>query len=529
VAFLEVGRGDASLGGVGISFISSDCGEAFALPQDIRDWLPAGHLCWYLLRFVDELDLSGFMAGYRADGQGRSAYHPAAMLALVLYCYSKGTRSSRRIEAACVDDVGCRIITANHRVDHATIARFLRRHRMALKALFAQVLGLCADRGLVDLEAVAIDGSPMDADASKDSNSSLARLEAVVAESAHAIDMLLLDVWRCEQDSERAGGLEPHDVEPANQCPALLARLCDRAVRARSAIEKLYERALPSAGETKIKVDAAERMLARAEQRLATVSADQQARLDDHARRAQQDRASGRRGANGRPPVTLDAKTVIVRQRARLERARAWLERARHPRPTPAETARASRSDPDSRLMLGKQGGYLQGYNLQVACARNQLLLAIELQDNPADMTALVPMVRAVQSNCVAAGITRPVRAWLADSGYASAANFAALAGLPLLVSVANEGQHTGRAEPPDIDTVPIGQREMAARLATPGGAALYKRRGSLVEPGFAQLFQRFGRHLNYRGTASVDAEIKLLGLVHNLAKLILHDTRTAP
>lgn len=482
-----------------------------------------------MLTIVDELDLSGFTAGYREDGQGRSAYHPAAMLALVLYCYSKGVRSSRRIEAACVDDVGCRIISANRRIDHATIARFLQRHRTVLKSLFTQVLGLCADRGLVDLEAVAIDGSPMHANASKDSNCSLTRLEAIAAESAQAIDLLLADAAQCEQESARAGDLEPRTAQSADAGPALLARLCDRATRARCAIEKLYERALPSAGEIKIKIDAAERMLARAEQRLAAVTADQQARLDEYARRARQDRASGRRGAIGRPPVPLEAKTVIVHQRARVERSRAWLARARHPRPTPAETARASHCDPDSRLMPGKQGGYLQGYNVQIACARNQLLLAIELQDNPADMTALVPMVHAAQDNCAAAGITGPVQGWLADSGYACAANFAALADLPLLVSVANEAQHTGRAEPPDIDTVPAGHREMAARLATPDGHTLYKRRGALVEPGFAQLFQRFGRHLNYRGTPSVDTEIKLLGTVHNLAKLIAHDTRTTP
>jgi len=94
---------------------------------------------------------------------------------------------------------------------------------------------------------------------------------------------------------------------------------------------------------------------------------------------------------------------------------------------------------------------------------------------------------------------------------------------------VANEGQLTGRAEPPAIDTVPAGQREMAARLATPGGRTLYKRRGCLVEPGFAQLFRRFGRHLNYRGVIGAVAEIKLLGVVHNLNKLIAHDARTAP
>jgi hypothetical protein len=174
--------------------------------------------------------------------------------------------------------------------------------------------------------------------------------------------------------------------------------------------------------------------------------------------------------------------------------------------------------------MLDKRGGYLQGYNLQIACAQGQLLLAIELQDNPADMTALAPMVQRSQHNRAAAGLTDEVQAWLADSGYASAANFEALAGLPLLVSVTNEGQHIGDS-PPEENNIPVGQREMAARLATPAGQALYRRRGALMEPGFAQLFQRFGRHLNYRATPAVDTEVKLLGTVHNLAKLLRHGT----
>jgi hypothetical protein len=303
-----------------------------------------------------------------------------------------------------------------------------------------------------------------------------------------------------------------------------LSRLNDRLTRARSARDKIFQRALPSIGEAKIKVDAAQRMVARAEQRLAVVTASQQTRLDEHAQRTREDQAAGQRAANGRPPVPLEAKAVVVRQRTRLATAQEHLERARHPRPTPSSAARASLTDPDSRLMLDKHGGYLQGYNLQIACARGQLLLAIELQDNPADMTALAPMVQRSQRNRAAAGLTDEVQAWLADSGYASAANFEALAGLPLLVSVTNERQHIGDS-PPQENGIPVGQREMAARLATPAGQALYRRRGALVEPGFAQLFQRFGRHLNYRATPAVDTEVKLLGTVHNLAKLLRHGT----
>ncbi|WP_079148510.1 transposase [Streptomyces agglomeratus] len=103
------------------------------MPRDVREWLPPEHLCWKVLDVVELLDLSAFENSYRDDGQGGTAYAPASLIALLLYCYSKGVRSSRRIEQACWDDVGCRIITANRRVDHSTVAQFVRRHRAALR------------------------------------------------------------------------------------------------------------------------------------------------------------------------------------------------------------------------------------------------------------------------------------------------------------------------------------------------------------------------------------------------------------
>ena len=115
------------------------------LPADIRSWLPPGHLAWQILGVTGELDLSGFAAAYRADGQGQAPYDPAMMLALVLYCYFKGIRSSRKIRDACVDDLGCRVICGGAVPSHRAVAEFLRRHRGEVRRLFVQVLGLLAD------------------------------------------------------------------------------------------------------------------------------------------------------------------------------------------------------------------------------------------------------------------------------------------------------------------------------------------------------------------------------------------------
>lgn len=124
-------------------------------------------------------------------------------------------------------------------------------------------------------------------------------------------------------------------------------------------------------------------MVARAPKRLAADTEVHQEKLTKYELRVREDRAAGRRGANGRPPVPMERKSVLVRQRTRLVKMRAWLERARTPQPAPSPESRACLSDPNSRLVPGKRGGYLQGYNIQIVCARRQFLLAIEAHDNP--------------------------------------------------------------------------------------------------------------------------------------------------
>jgi hypothetical protein len=236
------------------------------------------------------------------------------MLALVIYCYSKGIRSSRKIEGACRDDIGARIITANQQVDHATIARFHRRHRQPLQWLFVQVLDLCGKRGLVDPTVIAVDGSPMQANAARSSNRSLPYLEAIIAEG----EAELAEMIASTQSTALDAYLSWLPRSQGETDLVRLSRIGDRLVRARIAIDKLYARALPSEGEIRLKVEAAQRRVARAQQRLNTVTAAHLTKLDAYHRRDQQDRCTGRRRAQGRPPVALDAKTVVVRQRARL-------------------------------------------------------------------------------------------------------------------------------------------------------------------------------------------------------------------
>ena len=112
------------------------------MPPSLREWLPEGHLAWCVLDAVAVMDLSAFYARYRADGWGRPAYEPAMMVALILYAYAKGERSSRGIERECLEDVAYRVICANTAPDHVTINRFRAEHRDALAADWGGVRAL---------------------------------------------------------------------------------------------------------------------------------------------------------------------------------------------------------------------------------------------------------------------------------------------------------------------------------------------------------------------------------------------------
>ena len=158
------------------------------MPPSLRDWLADDQLAWCVLDAVDEMDLTAVYGGYRADGHGRAAFDPSMMVALLLYAYAVGERSSRGIERRCQLDVAFRVITANQTPDHATIARFRVRHQDALAGLFSQTLGLCARAGLLSLGVIALDGTRMLADASGMANRSYEQIAAEILAEADAID-----------------------------------------------------------------------------------------------------------------------------------------------------------------------------------------------------------------------------------------------------------------------------------------------------------------------------------------------------
>ena len=158
------------------------------LAPDLTDWVPDDHVVWSILGAVEQMDLGAFYGAYRANGQGRAAYEPSMMVALLLYSYARGNRSSRGIERACREDVTYKLITAMAIPDHSTIAEFRRRHEKALGELFTAVLSLCREAGLVEVGVISIDGVKIRANASRGANRTYEKLVADILKEAEETD-----------------------------------------------------------------------------------------------------------------------------------------------------------------------------------------------------------------------------------------------------------------------------------------------------------------------------------------------------
>jgi transposase len=212
---------------VAFNFVACDRDQELLLPPSLREWLAEDHLAWFVLDAVEAIDLGTFYADYREDGWGRAAFEPGMMVALLLYAYSVGERSSRQIERRCREDVAFRVICANRVPDHATIARFRVRHEEALAETFTQVLALCARAGLVSVGMVALDGSLIAGNASAAATRTYAGIRAEV-------DAIL------EQAAE-ADAAEDEDFGEArgDELPAPLADRRSRLERLRRCREEL--------------------------------------------------------------------------------------------------------------------------------------------------------------------------------------------------------------------------------------------------------------------------------------------------
>jgi transposase len=457
---------------MGQSFIACDREQSFLLPPDVREWLPEDHLGWFVIDAVATMDLDVFYAAYRADGRSRPAYEPSMMVALLLYAYARGIRSSRVIERACVEDVAFRVIAAQRQPDHATIARFIERHQDAIGGLFGEVLTLCARNGLASVGVIAVDGTKVMANASRNENLDYEQIAREIVEEAIATDAA-----EDEKFGEARGDELPEELRTPGGRRAWLREAKSRLEAERDADPQPVPRDRPK-------------------------------RLKEAKRRLDDELWSETRA---------NEAYERYRARGRMKDGRRF---GRPPDPyTPPETpeGRINITDPDSRVVKGLRG-FIQGYNAQAVTNERQIVLAAEVMTAAPDFGHLAPMLDATLHQLARAGVTDRPRVLLADAGYWHQEQ---------MESIVADG--TQVLIPPDASKRKAPRRGwtggpyafMRHVLASEAGNALYRQRQPMIEPVFGQTkFNRGMNRFRRRGRAAVRSEWRLITATHNLLKL---------
>jgi transposase len=465
------------------NFISCDREQQLLMPPDLREWLPAGHLAWFVLETVGEMDLTRFYSAYRDDGWGRAAYEPSMMVALLLYAYCKGERSARKIEERCQEDVGYRVICANNAPDHVTINRFRSAHAHALAGLFGQVLSLCARAGMVNVGTIALDGTRMEANAAREANLDFERIAREIIEEAGEVD-----ATEDERFGERKGDELPPELAPGPGRQAWIRE----AKRQLEAEREAKAEPVPRARGPRL-VEAHRRLLE-----------DWHAELKgarDHelwrARRIARDGPQGMATGAVRPYLAPEQPTGLV-----------------------------NLTDPDSRLVKGERG-FLQGYTAQAAVTEDQLILTAEVITGGSERNTLEPLFDLTCAELEQAGIAERPEVAVADAGFWNTEQIERLAkqGIRALVNP-DSGK---RKEPSRIRGKPHYQR-MREQLDTEEGHELYRKRKQMVEPVFAHTkFNRGIERFKRRGLVACRAEWRLITATHNLLKLWQNSAAVAP
>jgi transposase len=522
-AGLAVGVGCGDGAAVARRYVCPARDQLFLLPVCMRDWLEAGHLAWFVMDVVAELD-TGELHRRVWGCPGRPPYDPEMMVALLLYAYCGGQRSSRQIEAACRTDAAYRVICGGLVPDHATIARFVVDQEAALEGLFVSGVRVCAAAGLVDLSVVALDGTKVGADAALDRNRDTEWIEREVAK---------LMAVTGQEEPEAAEGLPGVELagelsSPGGRVARLKAALAvieaeDAAAAAQAAREATTAAAAAEHGRqlTGRKPTEPRAALARAQ-----IDHDvAQARVTTMQDARERKLAAAARGER----IPAPAPSRIRRAQALLERAEAALAAARAAAEKTASSraGRANVTDPDSRIMK-TQKGWVQGYNAQAIVNPRQIVLACQVSQDAADVGLYTPMGTHLHDTLTAAGITTPVGLVLADAGYWSETNATHPGPDRLIATLKDHKQRRAARDlgqtygPPPPDATP--SQAMEHRLRTAEGAAAYAHRSHLIEAIFGDRKHNRGiRTFRRRGLSAVRSEWAFMHLAGNMLKLHHH------
>lgn len=472
--------------------------QPYLLPPSPSEWLPEGHLAYFILDLLEDIDLREIERVLQAkDHRGERPFSPRMMTALWLYGYAVGVISSRKLEKATYEDVAFRVLAAGEQPHFTSLNEFRARHRQALANLFHQVLRECMSAGLVKLGHVAIDGTKMKANASKHKAMSHERMVKDEARLTAEIEAFFeqADATDAEEDRLYGVGEQQHDL------PAELRRREERRAKIRAVREALQqETAKGRAAELQHMAD---ELRAKAED--PTTPPAQQSCFTTMA--AQHDQQAADLDDDDPPPPSADSDLPRNTPPAK-------------PDGTPQPKAQRNFTDPESRIMV-RDGGFLQAYNAQIAVDEvAQIIVAAGLSNQAPDVEYFEPMLRRVVDNCDAVPACTT-----ADSGYFSAANVAAADAIGTESFIAVGGHQRNGLPDEESPTRPSQQtgprRVMRARLQTEQGRAAYARRKATVEPVFGQIRACRGiRQMSFRGLLKNRCEWLLICATHNLLKL---------
>jgi transposase len=447
---------------MGHHFVPVDRSTPFLLPPSLQEWLPEKHLARFVVEVVEQLDLTPLESAYA--GRGSKAYHPGMLLSLLFYGYATGVFSSRKLESATYDSIAFRFISANNHPDHDTIATFRRRFLPQLQPLFTAMLVVAAEMGLLKLGTVSLDGSKMKANASKHKALSWGHASKLEQRLEEEVRTLL----RMAEAADRAGEKAPLDIP--------------------SELERRQER-LEAIGAAKARIEA------RAQARYEAEKAAYEAKVE--ARRVKE-------AATGKKPGGRAPKS---------------------PEPGPLEKDQVNLTDEESRIMPVSGGGFEQAYNVQAAVdVETHLVVAQFATQAPNDKEQVEPALERLSALPEELG---RIETLLTDNGFFSEANVEAAdkAGIEPLMALGREAHHLPLAERMEVVDPPgagaTALDEMAYRLKTPEGRALYGKRKSSVEPVFGQIKHVLGfRQFMLRGFDRISGEWTLVTLAYNIRRL---------
>jgi transposase len=504
-------------------FVGCQRGQMLLMPPSLSEWLPEDHLVWTVLGAVEQMNLDRFREAYRLGAAGRPAFDPAMMVALLLYAYARGNRSSRGIERACWEDVAFKVITSMRTPDHSTIAEFRRRHEPEIAELFDDVLALCGEAGLVSVGAITIDGTKIKADASMDQNRSYRDLVTQILREAEEIDQaedrlhgkdrrgdelpeeLRTPEGRRQALAEAERRLEERKGRPIKECAAADPELdLEPLVLGREVLRRGGRREWPRVARRELEAHRA--------QLAQPIPRDREDRLFQALDRLEQNHR-----------VELAAHEDYDRWRASARDTKGRVLKGNSKPFTPPEMPQGviNLSDPDARVMRTQGTPPREAYNAQTSVNEHQVILAAEITIDAPDFGHLEPMLDTTLQHLEKHGVIEQPGVVLADAGYWHTRQIQAIQTRGMEVLVPPDGTMRDGIRPGwehgffDV---------MRQRLLTDRGRQLYTNRKISVEPVYGQIKhnRRIDRFMR-RGRAAAQSEWRLIAATHNLLKLHSH------